>query len=452
MIEGRCHTACERLAARVLGVAESPAPDLADIVARRVFDTLGALAVGTAVAGPCWDVDGGDGVLSDGGLLATVRRLCAAARCSEVDDIERRSCTTPGSVAVPVALAVAGEREATGLTVLAAVAAGYEAMVAIGEAIDGPLILYRGIWPSYLAAPVAGAATAARLLELEPPRFVDALSIAAARAVGIVGRPPREPTSRWFLYGCAAADGVAAAFAAERGIAGDPTVLEAILGAQTQDAFHEILALADPPAVGRVDLKPYCTARQAQAAIEAARAAWVAADGCPLETISSIEVGVPQAYRGMVDQPRPADRIASITSAQFQIAAALEDPAQLYDVVRAEPRLGSAATNLMGAITVVADPELTPLFPGVWPARVRLRLRDGRELTRRVLAPDGSDGPPPGWDWLERKHAALGGFGEELAGIAEACRGLRADAPAVTRSLLDRTLDPHTRQNQAAHN
>jgi len=452
VIDARDSTACERLAARVRGVAQSPEPEpkLAEIVARRVFDTLGAVAVGAAVAGPWWELDGG--ALSDRGLLATVRGLCACARASEVDDIERRSCTTPGSVAVPVALAVAGERDVTGPALLAAVAAGYEAMVAIGEAIDGPLILYRGIWPSYLAAPVAAAATAARLLELEHGRFVDALSIAAARAVGIVGRPPREPTSRWFLYGCAAADGVAAALAAERGVAGDPKVLEAILGAQTQDEFREIPAEVDLPAVARVDAKPFCTARQAQSAIEAARAAWAEADGAPLEMISSIEVGVPQAYRGMVDQPHPRDRVTSIMSAQFQIAAALEDPAQLYDVTRAEPRLSPRGTALMDSVRVVADPELSPLFPGVWPGRATLRLRDGRELTRRVLSPDGAAGPAPGWDWLEHKHAALGGFGEELAGIAEACRGLGADPPVAARSLLDRTLDPQTLQQQAAHN
>lgn len=452
MIGARCSTACEHLAARVLAAADSLAPESAEIVARRVFDTLGALAAGAPVAGPWWEVDADDGAFSERGLLSTVRGLCAAARASEVDDIECRSCTTPGSVAVPAALALAAGREVTGPRLLGAVAAGYEAMVAIGEAIDGPLILYRGIWPSYLAAPLAAAASAATLLELEESAFLDALSIAAARSAGIAGRPPREPTSRWFLYGCAAADGVAAALAAERGVAGDVKVLEAILGAQTQDEFREITPLAGRLAVDRVDVKPFCTARQAQPAVEAARLAWADAGGGALGRGASIEVGVPQAYRDMVDQPHPDDRVSTIMSAQFQIAAAFEEPDRLYDVTRAQPRLGAAGTALMDAITVVSDPELTRLFPGEWPGRATLRLGDGREITRRVLAPDGAGSPAPGWDWLERKHAALGGLGADPAPLAGACRGLPRAATAPARSLLDKTLSRQTLRHTAVHN
>lgn len=458
MIGSRASSACERLAERVLGVAGAPAPDVAgspapdlagspapDLVARRVFDTLGAVAVGARL------LYGSAGAPRGLGLPETAGALCAAARCTEVDDIERRSCVTPGSVAVPVALAVASERGASGPAVLAGVAAGYEAMVAVGEAIDGARVLYRGVWPSYLAAPLAAAATAARVLELDEARFVDALSIAAARCAGSVGRPARELTSRWFLYGRAAADGVAAALAAERGVAGDPALLEAVLGAHAQGPAREIPIAVDVPAVARVDVKPFCTARQAQAAVEAALGAWAEIAGDPRE-VDAIEVGVPEAYRGMVDQPGPRDRITSIMSAQYQIAAALTEPRLLYDVARVEPGLDAAGTALIDATTVVADPELTPLFPGVWPARVSIRLRDGREVTRQVSDPDGAGDCGPGWDWLERKHAALGSFGDDLNDLndlnelADGCRALQAGAPA--RSLLDRIR----LNNQSAHN
>ena len=315
-------------------------------------------------------------------------------------------------------------------------------MVAIGEAIDGARILYRGIWPSYLAAPVAAAATAARVLGLDHVRFVDALSIAAARSAGIVGQPQREPTSRWFLYGRAAAEGVAAALAAERGIAGDPAVLEAVLGSQTRGEVGVIPFPVDVPAIERVDVKPFCTARQVQSAIEAARGAWteLAAGQSGTAAIAAIEVGVPEAYRRMVDQPDPVERLTSIMSAQFQIALALTDPERLFDVARAEPRLSAAGAAVMDTVTVVEDPELTPLFPDIWPARVSIALRDGREVTRRVLSPDGAFGPVPDWDWLASKHGALGSFGDETASVAERCRALQADAPAAVRPLLDQAL------------
>jgi 2-methylcitrate dehydratase PrpD len=434
VIQDRSSTACEHLAERVLGVAGSLAPERAEIGSRRVFDTLGALALGTSLS------TGHETV--DQGLPATVAALCAATRYTEVDDIERRSCITPGSVAVPVALAIAAERRPSGPTVLAAVVAGYEAMVAIGEAIDGARILYRGIWPSYLAAPVAAAATAARVLELDHATFVDALSIAAARSAGIVGQPEREPTSRWFLYGRAAAEGVAAALAAERGVAGDPAVLEAVLGSHTLGEVGAISFPVDVPAIERVDVKPFCTARQAQSAIEAARGAWteLAAGQPDTEAIAAIEVGVPEAYRRMVDQPDPVERLTSIMSAQYQIALALTDPKRLYDVARAEPRLSAAGAAVMDTVTVVADPELTPLFPDIWPARVSIALRDGGEASKRVLSPDGAEGPIPDWDWLASKHGALGSFGDETASVAERCRALQADTPASVRPLLDQAL------------
>jgi 2-methylcitrate dehydratase PrpD len=447
VIGTRSLTACERLAERVLTVSAAPDDALAEIVSMRVFDTVGALAVASAAVGDS-PLD-----LSASGLdgpLATLRRLCAITRFSEVDDIERRSCTTPGSVAVPVALLLSVGREVSGATLIAAVAAGYEAMVTIGEAIDGAQALYRGIWPSYLGAPLAAAATAARLFELDERQTVDALAIAAARVVGVVGRPAREPTSRWFLYGCAAADGVAAAHAAQRGIAGDSRVLEAALGLHTQDEFREIAPAADTAAVARVDVKPFCTARQAQAAIEAAQRASESLPDLTTEEIETIEVGVPEAYVRMIDQPRVADRITSIMSAQFQIAAALSDRDVLYDVARTNARPGDVSRRLMAIVTVAADPELTPLFPAVWPARVRIRASGGREASAEVLEPDGAGVPMPGWSWLEHKHEALRSFDGELRTVSEICRNLAAGAAVPARELLDLILQEGTAQPDSA--
>ncbi len=39
--------------------------------------------------------------------------------------------------------------------------AGYEVMVRFGQAIDGPSVLYRGIWPTYFATPLGIATVAA---------------------------------------------------------------------------------------------------------------------------------------------------------------------------------------------------------------------------------------------------------------------------------------------------
>ncbi len=417
---------CSELAARVRAVGDVPG----DTVGARVFDTLGALVAGLSVAA----TRALPPVPGDGGLLADVRRLCAAVRCSEVDDFDRLSCTTPGSVAVPVALLVGA---AEGGRVREGIVAGYEAMIAVGEAIDGPRALGQGTWPSYLGAPVAAAATTAVVLGLDAARTSHALAIAATRSVGAAGRVAGEPTSRWLIYGSAAADGVLAAFAAREGMLGDLDALRALPGA-TDGAF-DAERLAGAARITRVDVKPFCTARQALAAVEAAR---VARSELGAGAVEEIEVAVPAAYRAMVDQPAPDARLTSIMSAQRQIALALTDDAGLYDVLRDDLRLPDGAAELMGVTRVVADDALTRLYPDVWPARVRMRVAGGGEAECLVRDPLGARERPLGWAELREKHARIGAWCQRLAQAERLSRELGAGAtPAPARELLEITTD-----------
>ena len=49
-----------------------------------------------------------------------------------------------------------------------AILAGYEAMIRLGRAIDGPAVLsHRGFWPTYFTAPFGIAAATSRLLKLD---------------------------------------------------------------------------------------------------------------------------------------------------------------------------------------------------------------------------------------------------------------------------------------------
>jgi len=96
---------------------------------------------------------------------------CALARLSEIDDIHLPSMTTPGGIVIPGALTLMGAAPAaTADDVFAAIIVGYEVMTRLGRALDGPAILYRGIWPTYFAGPVAIAGVTARLLKLDPAR------------------------------------------------------------------------------------------------------------------------------------------------------------------------------------------------------------------------------------------------------------------------------------------
>src|SRR5712691_4107693 len=138
---------------------------------------------------------------------------CALARLSEIDDIDLASMTTPGAIVIPGALTLASTMPAAaGDDVMAAMLAGYEIMTRLGRAIDGPQVLYRGIWPTYFAAPMGIAAVAARLLGLDDEAAAHALALTLA-APG-VGHHNAPTTARWLAVGKAARNGLAAALAA----------------------------------------------------------------------------------------------------------------------------------------------------------------------------------------------------------------------------------------------
>jgi len=135
----------------------------------------------------------------------------ALARLSEIDDIHLGAMITPGAIVVPAALTIAATLPNLGVGELsAAIVAGYEAMVRLGAAIDGPAVLYRGIWPTYFAAPFGVAAVAARLLGLDEQQTAHALATALIMAAPGTGHHAAATTARWLAVGHAAARGLQA--------------------------------------------------------------------------------------------------------------------------------------------------------------------------------------------------------------------------------------------------
>ena len=156
-------------------VAQSSAPSqrLREVLELHVADIVGAwiasLPTPEGAALLRWRAASGEGAApgSIHRLRLDVATHCALARLSEVDDIHLASTTTPGAIVVPGAVAVAAAlRNRDPDALAAAMIAGYEVMVRFGQAIDGPSVLYRGIWPTYFATPLGIAAVAARLLDL----------------------------------------------------------------------------------------------------------------------------------------------------------------------------------------------------------------------------------------------------------------------------------------------
>ncbi len=319
----------------------------------------------------------------------------AMTRLTEIDDIHMPSCTTPSSVVVPTALAIAGHlqlRDARTFT--HALYAGYEVMTRFGVAISGPSILTRGIWPTYLAAPLCAAAVTARLLGLTAEKTANALGIALTMISGAPGRPSGE-SPRWLLLGMAARAGSAAALAAAEGYAGDRNLLDGDWMIRTRgipcDPGPLIAALQGDRAICALSLKPYCAAKQTIAAIDALRN--LLDQGISPDNIVTLRVSVPAAYAEMIGHHNAAgSRVARITSAAYQLALAAYRPDELDNIARPNLTGDSNIAAFMDRVEVVPDMELAQYYPQRWPARVEAIMKNGRKETNLVL--DARGDPP----------------------------------------------------------
>ena len=358
-----------------------------------LLDTLGAWYAGTrtedsALAAKLAASQPGFAAATDNPLDRVAQRV-AVVRNTEIDDIHMPSCTTIGSVVVPVAVTMAaalGTRDAKRFG--QAIASGYEAMARLSLAISGATILYRGIWPTLFSGPVGAAATAAPLLGLDASQTADAIAMALALTSGAAG----GGNARFVLLGQAARSGVWAALATAKGYRGDRSLLDGDWLQRSHGIALDPAPLVAPTlgegAIATISYKPFCAAKQNTAAIDAFRQLLgrVAPD-----KIESVRVNVPPAYAGMIGQRHTKGRIERIINTSYQFALAAYRPDLLDDVVRPDLSEDAKIAAFMPKVEVAPDPALSAYFPAVYPARVEAKLTNGETAT--VLVTDALGDP-----------------------------------------------------------
>lgn len=354
-----------------------------------LLDITGALIAGRAASESRALDDGPLTPLGDG-FLDRVARAVATTRLTETDDIHLASCVTAGAIVVPTALLLAPAFETPPERIRHAIAAGYDTMIRFGEAVYGPEILYRGLWPTFLAAPLGAAVVVAVLADLDAGSTADALAIALAQTSGAPGQGGAGKSPRWLLAGVAARNGCVAALAARNGFGGDRQLLDGDWLLRTHGiALDAVPMLEASPgkALDEVSRKPVCAARQTIASIEAFSR--ILADGVDPREIVRIRVFVPGVYRAMIAQT-PSGRMGRIASVAYLLALVAYRPDDLLDIERperADPRL----VAFLPRVEVLADPSLDAFYPRLWPARVEVDLTDG---TQRMLQVETAHGDP----------------------------------------------------------
>jgi 2-methylcitrate dehydratase PrpD len=391
-----------------------------------IFDSLGALLVGTQteeakanrdlvldLMAPARGAEG-TGVPVPGfdfsaPLPMALFLSCIATRMTETDDIDIASCTTIGSVVIPAALLTAFKQGATGKTCIEGVVAGYELFARLGAAVNGAEIIYRGLWPTYLCGAFAVAAIGSKVMGLDPGQTKNALAMSLTLSTGISGKTKTGLSSRWLTLGCAAQNGLIAYLAGARGFAGDQAMLEG--------PFNTLYGLNMKPEIlldglgktfrmGSINLKPFCSARQAVASIEAFRRL-LREQAVDPEAIEEVEVILPKQYSQMLDMPGfPENRLSSITSIRYQLALAAFYEDDLFDVERKVLRNEARVRAFMEKVRIVADDRLTAMYPKKWSGRIALKV-GGSRLEQEVLSPKGDSDQPMTWEDVEEKAKKL---------------------------------------------
>lgn len=340
------------------------------------------------------------------GLAADVAVAGAAGHVLDFDDTLSEGVAHVSATCAPAALVLAAHLGRPVGAMLAAYAAGFEAMAALAAA-SHPALYDAGWHPTAVCGPVGAAAAAASLLELSPAQRESALAAALLRAGGTRGSFGSD--GKAISVGLAAAAGVQGALLARDGAAVDPRVIhgpvgfEAILGARwPPESETAALAASGERWIHRnwIKLHPSCLGTHAP--IEAAELARQAGHR-PGE--KPIEVLVHPVARQAAHLDEVGDGLEAKFSIPYCVAFTLRHgPPRVADFTRVDGDVSSASRLV--AVTVDGS---QPQFGAV--------LSIGGHEVARVPGPRGSPEHPAATAELEAKVSDLAG--DRLSGLLD---------------------------------
>lgn len=413
------------LSEALIALCARPAtPEDAAAAALHLLDWLGC-----ALAGAATGAGRGMRALSGGGHpLAQAGSgrpeagfaLGALGSLLEMDDVHRAALLHPGPVVCAAALAC--PPAASGPELLAAILAGYEAMIRLGAAV-GPGH-YARFHNTGTCGGIGAAVAAARLLGLDARATAWAVGHAVSLSAGL-WQCRNEPGETKHLHVAEAARrGVMAAQAAAAGLAGPLRVLEGPQGffAGLAPEGRPEAVTADPGAPWQLhatSFKPWPACRHAHPAIDAA----LRLRDALAFPLASIRI---ETYADAVlfcDRPVPQTPAEARFSLQHAVAVALADgPPQLAAFeTPALARRDLAA--LRDCTSVAADAGFTARYPAHFGAAVTVRDAAGRR--HRAEMPDAWGDPENPMDAAAvrakfRALAAAGGLPAPEAARLEA--------------------------------
>lgn len=333
----------------------------------------------------------------------------------ELDDIHGPAHLHCGSLAVPAALALAEAKGGVdGRELIAAIVAGYEVGLRVGLAATGKLFMrghhFQGTCGTFVAA-----ATAARLLGLDPLQTQHALGIAGSLGAGLMAAQEGAMSKRLHC-GRAAEAGVEGALLAAKGFTGIADVLETSYGGFLSTLSGEPDMAWLTAGLGgtweslNVGFKPYATAASVQSVLFAIDTIMREND-LDAGDIACVDVACStMAHRHCAWPYKPAGVTAAQMNMFYTAAAMILDRAVMGEQFREDRLADERISIMMKRIRIEPDPRYDVGGDRTrHAARTSISTVDGRRYDMEVLERPGSPGNPLPPGGLEGKFRALAG-------------------------------------------
>jgi 2-methylcitrate dehydratase PrpD len=323
-----------------------------------------------------------------------------AGHAFELDDIHKESIIHPGSLAAPVALALAeAGGGATGRDVITAMAAGYEVGTRVGNAATMSLF-FRGFHPQGTSGVFVAAATAARMLGLDAGAFQHALGIAGSQAGGLMAAQEGAMVKR-FHCGRAAQSGVYSAQLAQSGFTGIPDGIEAAYGGYLACYSDEPNAARLTAGLGttwetlNVGYKPHASVTSIHTALDGLGGI-MRENSLAADDVARVEAGLsPMTHVHCAWEYKAQGVTAAQMNLYYGLAVIALDGVAFTDQYHESRLRDPRILDFIARITAHVDREIEGMGAAFrHAARMKVTTRDGRTFEKLLLHRRGSPENP----------------------------------------------------------
>ncbi len=321
------------------------------------------------------------------------------------DDTHKRALIHVGSVVVPAALAVCEDRGLTGRDLIVAMVGGYEVTARVGLAV---MPTHYRFWHSTATNGTFGAAAAAaKAMGLDAAQVQTALGFAGTQAAGLNAFFETGDDTKSLHPGKAAMHGVLSARLAALGASSPPDIFghpKGYLAAYSAkpDADALTRGLGQVWEVSQNGYKPYPSILASHSPIGAALEI-VRRHAPDPARIDSIAVSTYSTVKSHFSSKLVDSAMAARLSVPYCVAIACVDGAAGQPQFQPDRFRDKLVRRVLERTEVIADPELTKLYPEKFPARVVVTMADGEVVQAEMMYPKGDPQNPLSDDELGQK-------------------------------------------------